>query len=142
MYTVEDIKKILQEAKDLGLQIPEPMLEATPESLSEICNGIGCEHPEHIGSITREALNKVMSFAVCSAAIHDFCYYSSDGTEESRLMADKMFRSNMLDEIDGRKIHWKLLRQRIALEAYAMVRKYGRSDWCIAFAEKQNKKDK
>lgn len=142
MYTVEDIKRILQEAKDFGLQIPESMLATSPESLSEICNGVGCEHPEHIGGTTREALNKVMSFAVCSAAIHDFCYYNSDGTEESRVKADKMFRANLLDEIDGRKIHWKLLRQRIALEAYAMVRKYGRADWCIAFAENQNRKDK
>lgn len=142
MYTAEQIEKILTRISELNLQVPASLLSTSIKDLSTICNGVGCEHSEHISKGLRKVLNRVMSFAICSAAVHDFCYYNSDGTEESRVKADKMFRSNMLDEIDGQKSYWKFFKQRLALEAYAMVRKYGRADWCIAFAEKQNKKDK
>lgn len=137
MYAVGDIERLLEKIKSLELDAPSEMMSATPEDLVKICNGVGCEHSEHIGDGLRKAMNKVMSFAVCSAAIHDWYYYHSDGTEENRKKADKLFRKNMLDEIEGRKVRFKWLKQWIALRAYEAVRKYGRSDWCIAFAERQ-----
>ena len=41
----------------------------------------------------------------------------------------------MLDEIEGRNPRFKWLKQWLALRAYEAVRKYGRADWCISFAE-------
>lgn len=136
MYTLEQTTAIREEIFKYGLTMPAGFLGVPSEQLRKIFNGIGCEHPEHIPARLRRALNRVMSFAQCSAAIHDFCYYNSDGTESGRAYADKMFRANLLDEIDARGGGFKWLKQWLALRAYAAVRKYGRADWCIAYAEK------
>lgn len=137
MYAVGDVERLMTKIKNFGLEAPEEMLSAEATEFAKICNGIGCEHIEHITQGEKKAIGKIMGFAECSAAIHDWCYAHSDGTEESRKKADKMFRRNMLDEIEERKVRFKWFRQWVALRAYATVRKYGRSDWCIAFAERQ-----
>jgi hypothetical protein len=139
MYSVGDIERLLGRVQKCGLEAPAEMLSANADELIAVCNGAGCEHEEHIAHGTKKALCRVMAFAECSAAIHDWCYAHSDGTEDGRKKADKLFRKNMLDEIEGRKVRFKWLRQWIALRAYEAVRKYGRSDWCIAFAESQTK---
>lgn len=136
MYSAGDIERIKARVKSFGLTYPSGMLAADDEALCEICNGVGCEHDEHIPSKLRNVLNRVMAFAECSAAIHDYCYYYSDGTAEGRELADKMFRANMLDEINASNAKFKWLKQWIALRAFEAVRKCGRSDWCIAFAER------
>lgn len=135
MYSIGDMERLLTQAKDYGLQAPSEMWDADVNELISICNGVGCEHKEHIPSCAKKALNRVMAFAECSAAIHDWNYSHSDGTEASREIADKQFRANMLDEIGGRNPRFKWFKQWLALRAYEAVRKYGRSDWCIAFAE-------
>lgn len=139
MYSVGDIERLLGRAQKCGLEAPAEMLSANADDLIAVCNGAGCEHEEHIAHGTKKALCRVMAFAECSVAIHDWCYAHSDGTEDGRKKADKLFRKNMLDEIEGRKVRFKWLKQWIALRAYEAVRKYGRSDWCIAFAESQTK---
>ena len=136
MYCSGNIERIKAQIKSFGLTRPVGMLNADEESLCGICNGVGCEHDEHIPSKFRKVLNSVMAFAECSAAIHDYCYYYSDGTEVGREYADKMFRANMLDEINARNVRFKWLKQWLALRAFEAVRRCGRSDWCIAFAEK------
>ena len=139
MYSVGDIERLLGRVKDFGLEAPAEMLSANADELIAVCNGVGCEHEEHISSGAKKALGRVMKFAECSSAIHDWCYAHSDGTEISREKADKQFRANMLDEIEGRNPRFKWLKQWLALRAYEAVRKYGRADWCIAFAENQTK---
>lgn len=138
MYGASDIERILAQIKSFGLTRPAGMLD--DENLCGLCNGVGCEHEEHIPSKLRKILNRVMAFAECSVAIHDYCYYHSDGTECKREYADKMFRANMLDEIEGRKPRFKWFKQWLALRAYDAVRRYGRADWCIAFAESKGGK--
>lgn len=135
MYAENDIARLLADAENFKLQIPEGILDQSPDKLCKICNGVGCEHPEHISPALRKALNRVYAFAECSAMLHDWNYFNSDGTEISREKADKQFRANILDEIDGRNPRFKWLKQWLALRAYEAVRKYGRADWCIAFAE-------
>ena len=142
MYAKNDIERLIESAKKYALCIPAEMLAMHAEELCKICNGVGCEHPEHIPSTLRKILNKVMRFAECSAAIHDFCYYNSNGTEDSRRAIDRMFRENMLDEIRARNPRFRWLKEWIAIRAYEAVRKCGRSDWCIAFTERINDKKK
>ena len=142
MYTENDIVRLLADAENFNLQIPAGIFDQSPDKLCKICNGVGCEHPEHIPSALRKVLNKVMKFAECSAAIHDFCYYNSNGTEDSRKAIDRMFRENMLDEIRARNPRFRWLKEWIAIRAYEAVRKCGRSDWCIAFTERINDKKK
>ena len=140
MYTESDIVRILSDAENYGLRVPSEIFDRSPETLCRICNGVGCEHPEHIPQAFRKTLSRVMAFAECSAAIHDWAYHNSDGTEAGREAADRQFRANMLDEIEGRKPRFKWLKQWLALRAYEAVRRYGRSDWCIAFAESKGGK--
>ena len=135
MYAENDIVRLLADAENFKLQIPAGILDQSPDKLCKICNGVGCEHPEHIPNALRKALNRVYAFAECSVMFHDWDYFNSDGTEISREKADKQFRANMLDEIEGRNPRFKWLKQWLALRAYEAVRKYGRADWCIAFAE-------
>ena len=138
MYSENDIKRLLENAKKYRLCIPAEMLSMPAEELCKICNGVGCEHTEHIPSALRKVLNKVMKFAECSAAIHDYCYYNSNGGEDSRKAFDRMFRENMLDEIRARSPRFRWVKEWLAIRAYEAVRKCGRSDWCIAFAERFN----
>lgn len=140
MYSEDKIVRILKQAEDLNLDIPSDIFDQSPDKLCKICNGVGCEHPEHIPPALRKALNRIMAFAECSAVLHDWEYYNSDGKEESREKADKQFRANMLDEIEGRNTRFKWFKQWLALRAYEAVRKYGRADWCIAFAESKGGK--
>lgn len=140
MYSEDKIVRILKQAEDLNLDIPSDIFDQSPDKLCKICNGVGCEHPEHIPPALRKALNRIMAFAECSAVLHDWEYYNSDGKEESREKADKQFRANMLDEIEGRNPRFKWFKQWLALRAYEAVRKYGRADWCIAFAESKGGK--
>ena len=135
MYAENDIARLLAAAENFNLQIPAGILDQSPDKLCKICNGVGCEHPEHISPALRKALNRVYAFAECSVMLHDWEYFNSDGAEISREKADKQFRANMLDEIEGRNPRFKWLKQWLALRAYEAVRKYGRADWCIAFAE-------
>lgn len=136
MYCIDDVERLKGDIAKFRLYAPVEMFETPNEDLCKICNGVGCNHPEHVPSALKKVLNRVMAFAECSAAIHDFCYYQSDGTESTREAVDKRFRANMLDEINGRGGRFVWLKQWLALRAFAAVRKCGRSDWCIAFAEK------
>lgn len=82
MYSVGDIERLLGRVKNFGLDAPSEMLSANADELIAVCNGVGCEHEEHIASGAKKALCRVMAFAECSAAIHDWCYAHSDGTED------------------------------------------------------------
>lgn len=140
MYAENDITRLLTDAENFKLKFDIEIFDQSPDKLCKICNGVGCEHPEHIPPALRKALNRIMMFAESSAMLHDWEYYNSDGTEESREKADKQFRANMLDEIEGRNPRFKWFKQWLALRAYEAVRKYGRADWCIAFAESKGGK--
>lgn len=142
MYCIDDVERLKADIAKIRLSAPVEMFETPNEDLCKICNGVGCNHPEHVPSALKKVLNRVMCFAQCSAAIHDFCYYQSDGTESTREAVDKRFRANMLDEIRARKSRFSWLKEWIAIRAYEAVRKCGRADWCIAFTERVNDKRK
>lgn len=138
MYDEYDIQRLLEGIKEYGLSAPAEMLEAPIEKLVEICNGIG---DGQMPTALRKILNGVLNFAECSAAIHDWRYANSDGTQSSRLAADKEFRANMLDEISRKERWFKWLKEWSALRAYYAVRGCGYADWCIAFAEANRKEN-
>lgn len=138
MYAENDIQRLLAGIKEYGLSAPSEMLEAPTEKLVEICNGIG---DGQMPTALRKILNGVLNFAECSAAIHDWRYANSDGTQSSRLAADKEFRANMLDEISRKERWFKWLKEWSALRAYYAVRSCGYADWCIAFTEANRKEN-
>lgn len=132
IYSKEKIDAIRAIAKKAGLSAPVEFFSAPAEELAGVCNGIGSSQATEEA---RRKLTKRFWFAECAAAIHDWRYARSDGTEESRQAADKEFRTNALDEIAVRRPSWQWLREWQALRLYNAVREYGRSAWCIAFAE-------
>ena len=73
---------------------------------------------------SRLELTRAFSFIEYSAAVHDWRYAKSDGTEEKRLEADKEFRANMLDEILYRAPSWKWWKELKALGTYSLVRNW------------------
>lgn len=136
MYTKEKIELLRAFAKKSGLSAPAEFFESPAEELAGVCNGVGSSQTTEAA---RRKLTKSFRFAECSAAIHDWRYARSDGTEASRLAADREFRANMLDEIACRRQSWRWLREWQALRLYNAVRKLGRAAWCIAFAESATK---
>ena len=138
IYTKEKIEKIRTFAKKSGLSAPAEFFESPAEELIRVCNGIGSALAT---DAARRRLTGSFRFAECSAAIHDWRYARSDGTEASRLAADREFRANMLDEIARRRPSWRWLREWQALRLYNAAREYGRAAWCIAFAESAAKAD-
>ncbi len=136
MYTKEKIEALRAFAKKSGLSAPAEFFESPAEELAGVCNGVGSSQTTEAA---RRKLTKSFRFAECSAAIHDWRYARSDGTEASRLAADREFRANMLDEIACRRQSWRWLREWQALRLYNAVREYGRAAWCIAFAESSTK---
>ncbi len=138
IYTKEKIEKIRTFAKKSGLSAPAEFFESPAEELIRVCNGIGSALAT---DAARRRLTGSFRFAECSAAIHDWRYARSDGTEAGRLAADREFRANMLDEIAFRRPSWRWLREWQALRLYNAAREYGRAAWCIAFAESAAKAD-
>lgn len=138
IYTKEKIEKIRTFAKKSGLSAPAEFFESPAEELIRVCNGIGSALAT---DAARRRLTWSFRFAECSAAIHDWRYARSDGTEAGRLAADREFRANMLDEIARRRPSWRWLREWQALRLYNAAREYGRAAWCIAFAESAAKAD-
>ena len=136
MYTKEKIEALRAFAKKSGLSAPAEFFESPAEELIRVCNGIGSALAT---DAARRRLTGSFRFAECSAAIHDWRYARSDGTEAGRLAADREFRANMLDEIAFRRPSWRWLREWQALRLYNAVREYGRAAWCIAFAENSTK---
>lgn len=120
----------------VGLSAPQEFFDAGIDELCEVCNGVG---GSELSNDSRLKLTRAFSFIEYSAAVHDWRYAKSDGTEEKRLEADKEFRANMLDEILYRSPSWKWWKELKALGMYSLVREYGRAAWCIAFAESATK---
>ena len=71
MYCVDDVEKLKADIAKFGLSAPVGMFETPNDELCKICNGVGCNHPEHVPSALKKVLNRVMSFTQCSAALHD-----------------------------------------------------------------------
>ena len=94
MYCIDDVERLKADIAKFRLSAPVEMFETPNEDLCKICNGVGCNHPEHVPSALKKVLNRVMCFAQCSAAIHDFCYYQSDGTESTREAVRKCGRAD------------------------------------------------
>ena len=136
IYTKERMAAIRAGIQKAGLSAPQEFFDAGIDELCEICNGVG---GAELSNDSRLKLTRAFSFIEYSAAVHDWRYAKSDGTEEKRLEADKEFRANMLDEILYRAPSWKWWKELKALGTYSLVRKLGRAAWCIAFAESATK---
>ena len=104
IYTKEKMAAIRAGVQKAGLSAPQEFFDAGIDELCEVCNGVGSSE---LSNDSRLKLTRAFSFIEYSAAVHDWRYAKSDGTEEKRLEADKEFRANMLDEILYRAPSWK-----------------------------------
>ena len=94
IYTKEKMAAIRAGIQKAGLSAPQEFFDAGIDELCEVCNGVG---GSGLSNDSRLKLTRAFSFIEYSAAVHDWRYAKSDGTEEKRLEADKEFRANMLE---------------------------------------------
>ena len=139
MYTEAQISQLLEVAQDAGLVVPAGMMTASPADLITICNGVGCEAmPEK----WRNAASKFFSAIEATAAIHDFDYSLSDGSEDGRRVADDRFLTNGIREVYHRYRWWNWRRYvaRIKLIfAYDCLLKGGRAAWLECYYQNKVK---
>lgn len=128
-YTEQQITAIMRRARDAGLEIPQKMLNATPADLTQICNGVGSEA---MPAKWRAATSKFFCAIEATAAIHDWDYSRSDGSESRRQYADDRFLVNGIKEIYSRYkwYNWRRYVARVKLMlAYDTLLTAGRSAW-------------
>ena len=101
----------------MKLYAPELYWTLTPESKKELCNGCG---PKGFGLLIPDTIYGLVITEVCD--IHDFMF-AIGVDEEDRLIANRVFRNNLLRYIDY-KTKWKWLKKlriRRALKYIYMV---------------------
>lgn len=95
MYTQDQMLELISVAKAAKLSFPDEFAAAPLDELCEVCNGVGgASLPEKF----RKTLTKAYKCAQATAAIHDWRYSKSDGTEEKRLEADKQILNSAFGE--------------------------------------------
>lgn len=100
-----------------GLKIPQSFLDATPELISEVCNGMGAKN----SLISRWIPNTMYGLDVEVAGdIHDWGYHMGL-TQEDKDEADDDFLSNMFQIINDKGGWLAPLRRRRALKYYEAV---------------------
>ena len=109
IYTKEKMAAIRAGIQKAGLSAPQEFFDAGIDELCEVCNGVG---GSGLSNDSRLKLTRAFSFIEYSAAVHDWRYAKSDGTEEKRLEADKEFRANMLAQIGQSRLVHCLCRKR------------------------------
>lgn len=95
MYTHDQILELISVAKAAKLSFPDEFAAAPLDELCEVCNGMGSAS---MSEKLRKALTKAYACAQVTAAIHDWRYAKSDGTEEKRLEADKQILNSAFGE--------------------------------------------
>ena len=137
MYSENDIKRLLENAKKYGLCIPAKMLAMPVEELCKICNGIGAEW---MSERSRRILTKALKYCEISAAIHDFEYDVQTSTQDE---ADERFLMNALREVRYMFPQWwnwrRWLGERAVLAAFEILSRTGKAAWAFAYFNKNKK---
>lgn len=79
IYTKEKMAAIRAGIQKAGLSAPQEFFDAGIDELCEVCNGVG---GSGLSNDSRLKLTRAFSFIEYSAAVHDWRYAKSDGTEE------------------------------------------------------------
>lgn len=95
IYTKERMAAIRAGIQKAGLSAPQEFFDAGIDELCEVCNGVG---GSGLSNDSRLKLTRAFSFIEYSAAVHDWRYAKSDGTEEKRLEADKQILNSAFGE--------------------------------------------
>lgn len=136
-YTEDEIERIRSEIVEYGLDAPKAMLNADASTLQEACNGIGAEW---LSKTSRKVITRVLHYAECSAAVHDWHYHNSNGDDTTREDVDELFLSNGLREVRSKFPQWwnwrRLLGERAVLAAFEVLRRVGAKAWNDALAER------
>ena len=142
MYSKKQLLQILETIKSAKLNAPNAFVSAPIADLQKICNGIGADWQSEA---SRRKLTRMMSYAEASAAIHDWQYYMSNGSESWRAAVDEEFLVNALREIRF-KFKWynprRWLAERAVLVGYCVLQRVGRAAWAIAHCERCKKSKK
>lgn len=142
MYTKQRLLDILAVVQAAKLSAPHAFTVAPLADLQKICNGIGADWQS---DASRRKLTRMMSYAEASAAVHDWHYHNSNGSESWRATVDEEFLMNALREIRY-KYRWynprRWLAERAVLVGYCVLQRMGRAAWAIAFCERCKKSRK
>lgn len=137
MYTKTQIAEIRARAIEYGLTYPQSFLAAQRANLCTVCNGIGAEW---MSERSRKIITKMLDYAECSAAVHDYEYSLSDGDEKRRKSVDELFLMNGLREVRAKYPHWygwrRWLGERAVLAAHEILTRTGSLAWRDAFASR------
>lgn len=83
-YTKEEIAALKERARLAELYAPIGFMNCPNKRLAEVCNGVGSEAaPRFLRDITTKFFRSIEA----TAAIHDYMYNLSDGTEKGRQAA-------------------------------------------------------
>ena len=141
-YDQDDILKILKTVRDAGLIAPDGMLSAGVAELQKDCNGIGADWMD---SKSRKILTRLLKYAEATAAVHDWLYSRSDGTEPARAKADDLFLINGYREIDFKYPslwNWRRWRAKATVTAaHTILKRIGVVAWRLVYAETKLKEE-
>lgn len=137
-YTKEEISALKERARLAELYAPIGFMSCPNKHLVEICNGVGSESaPKYLRDITTKFFRSIEA----TAAIHDYMYSLSDGTERGRQAADDTFMYNGIKEVDA-KYPWYNWRRYVArikvFLAYDALRRGGGRAWEKCFNQKKD----
>ena len=92
MYTPSQCQARRAKNCRLNKRMPQEYLDATPEELSKICNGVGTDK---FGPIVLFLTSGMFNFYTDDADIHDFIWTKlNDGTVETWQKSNEDFRHN------------------------------------------------
>lgn len=137
MYNHEQAEALQKKIVEIGLLAPVSIVRASPEKFCEVCNGIGAEW---MSERSRKVITKMLSYAECSACVHDWEYHNSNGDDDRRLAVDEVFLVNGLREVRHKYPRWwnikRWLGERAVLMAHEILTRTGSMAWREAFAKR------
>lgn len=136
-YNAGEIGELKERARLAELYAPIGFMSCPNKHLVHVCNGVGSEAaPKYLRDITTKFFRSIEA----TAAIHDFMYNLSDGSQRGRQKADETFLMNGIKEVDF-KYRWYDPRRYIArfkvFIAYDALRRGGDDAWQKCFNQKK-----
>ena len=141
-YSSAKILALLSIIKNAQLEAPIEFLNAEPEELRAVCNGVGsADLPKSI----RKILTKAFRCAEASASIHDWQFHHSDGLKHSLKKANDLFLANALLEVRYWRSAWwqlplRIWEERKVIIAYRTLEKCSAGAFALGFCRKVNGK--
>ena len=136
-YTKEQISALKERARLAELYAPIGFMSCPNKHLANVCNGVGSDAaPKYLRDISTKFFRSIEA----TAAIHDFMYNLSDGSQRGRAAADDTFLLNGFKEV-GYRYKWYDPRRYIArfkvFLAYDALRIGGDDAWQKCFNQKK-----